>query len=109
MEVIRGDLVIVVIPGEYGKPRPALIVQSDAFSGINSITVLPLTSDLQPAPLVRITVAPSPENGLERRSQIMIDKAVTLPRRKVGARIGHLEEDTIRSADIALAGFLGLP
>jgi mRNA interferase MazF len=109
MEVIRGDLVIVVIPGEYGKPRPALIVQSDAFSGINSITVLPLTSDLHPAPLVRITVEPSPENGLERRSQIMIDKVVTLPRRKVGARIGHLEEDTIRSADIALAGFLSLP
>lgn len=108
MEVIRGDLVVVVIPGDYGKPRPALIVQSDAFSGIESITVLPLTSDLQPAPLVRIDVEPSPENGLERRSQIMTDKTVTLPRRKVGARIGHLEDDMIRSADVALARFLGL-
>jgi mRNA interferase MazF len=108
MEVIRGDLVIVVIPGDYGKPRPALVVQSDAFSGIDSLTVLPLTSDLQPAPLVRIDIEPSPENGLERHLQIMIDKVVSVPGRKVGGRVGRLDEDTIRSADVALTRFLGL-
>lgn len=104
----RGDLVTAVIPGDYGKPRPAVIVQSDAFAEMPSLTVLPLTSDLQPAPLVRITVEPSHANGLTRRSQIMIDKAVTVSLRKVGPRIGRLEDDNMRAAGVALARFLGL-
>jgi len=107
MEVRRGDLVIAVIPGDYGKPRPALIVQSDAFSEMASLTVLPLTSDLQPAPLLRITIEPSAGNGLDRRSQIMIDKAVTVPRPKIGAHIGRVEDETMRFTDVALARFLG--
>ena len=103
----RGDLVTAVIPGDYGKPRPALIVQSDAFSEVPSLTVLPITSELQPAPLLRITIEPNEANGLEKRSQIMADKVVTVSRRKIGARIGRLEEDIMRSAEEALARFLG--
>jgi mRNA interferase MazF len=108
MEVRRGDLVIVIIPGDYGKPRPALIVQSDAFNEIISLTVLPLTSDLQPAPLVRITIEPSTGNGLERRSQIMIDKAATVLRAKVGRQIGRVDGATMRAVDSALLRFLEL-
>jgi mRNA interferase MazF len=104
----RGDLVTAIIPGDYGKPRPVLIMQSDAFAEMPSLTVLPLTSDLQPVPLVRITVEPSQANGLARRSQIMIDKAVTVSLRKVGPQIGRLEDDTMRVAGVALARFLGL-
>ncbi len=108
MEVRRGDLVIVIIPGDFGKPRPALIVQSDAFNEIISLTVLPLTSDLQPAPLVRITIEPSTGNGLERRSQIMIDKAATVLRAKVGRQIGRVDGATMRAVDGALLRFLEL-
>src|ERR1700676_4253893 len=108
MEVKRGDLVIVVLPGDYGKPRPALIVQSDAFDEIVSLTVLPLTSDLQPAPLVRLTIEPTPGNGLERRSQIMIDKAATVLRAKIGRHIGRVDSTIMRAVDRALLQFLEL-
>lgn len=108
MEVSRGDLVTVVTPGDYGKPRPALVVQSDAFAEVPSLTVLPLTSDLQPTPLLRITVEPGPGNGLERVSQVMVDKALTVPRSKIGRRIGQVGSATIREVGSALAVFLGL-
>ncbi len=108
MEVRRGDLVIVIIPGDYGKPRPALIVQSNAFNEIISLTVLPLTSDLQPAPLVRITIEPNTGNGLERRSQIMIDKAATVLRAKVGRHIGRVDSTIMGAVDRALIRFLEL-
>jgi mRNA interferase MazF len=108
MTMRRGDLVTVAFPGDYGKPRPALIVQSDAFSEMASVTVLPLTSDLRPAPLVRITIEPSRRNGLARRSQIMIDKAATVQRTKVGARIGRIEPEIMRASEAALGRFLGL-
>jgi mRNA interferase MazF len=108
MEVRRGDLVIVVFPGDYGKPRPAVIVQSDAFNEITSLAVLPLTSDLQPAPLVRLIIEPTAGNGLERRSQIMIDKAATVLRAKVGRHIGRVDGATMRAVDHALLRFLEL-
>jgi mRNA interferase MazF len=108
MEVSRGDLVTIVVPGAYGKPRPALVVQSDAFAEMPSLTVLPLTSDLQPAPLLRITVEPRPGNGLERASQIMIDKTVTVPRAKIGRHIGRVDVATIETVGRALAKFLGI-
>ncbi|HEV2300141.1 MAG TPA: type II toxin-antitoxin system PemK/MazF family toxin [Stellaceae bacterium] len=108
MEVSRGDLVTAVIPGDYGKPRPALVMQSDAFAELPSVTVLPLTSDLQPAALVRITVEPNRENGLERASQVMVDKATTIPRAKIGRRIGGLDDVMMQEVGSALAAFLGL-
>jgi mRNA interferase MazF len=94
--------------GDYGKPRPALIIQSQPFQELNSVTVLPLTSDLRNWPLFRITVDPSTQNGLHERSQIMVDKAATVPRRKVGRQIGRLDDATMRQVDRALAQFLGL-
>ncbi len=108
MEISRGDLVSVVLSGDYGKPRPALVVQDDAFSALPSLTLLPLTSDLRDAPLVRITAEPSRDNGLQRRSQVIIDKAATVPHSRLGRRIGQLDADTMRSVGAALARFLGL-
>jgi mRNA interferase MazF len=108
MEMRRGDLVIVALPGDYGKPRQALVVQSDAFSEMESVTVLPLTSELRRAPLVRITVEPLPSNGLERRSQIMVDKAATVASPKVRMRIGRVDPAVMSATDEALGRFLGL-
>jgi mRNA interferase MazF len=106
--VNRGDLVTAVISGAYGKPRPALVVQSDAFADLPSVTILPLTTHLQPAPLIRITVELDGENGLEQRSQIMIDKAATVPRGKIGRRFGRVDDATMRAVGQALRMFLGI-
>jgi mRNA interferase MazF len=81
---------IAAPPGSYGKPRPVLIIQDDAFER-PSVTVLPFTSDLQNTPLFRISFDPGADNGLQKPSQPMIDKAVTLPRSKIGQRIGRVD------------------
>jgi mRNA interferase MazF len=103
----RGELVTIAISGDYGKPRPALVIQSDAFVELPSVTVLRLTSELHEWPLLRITVAPNAANGLRKPSQIMIDKATTVPRAKLGACIGRIEADTLRAVEQALQAFLG--
>lgn len=108
MEIRRGDVVTVAMPGDYGKPRPALVVQADAFRELESVTVLRLSSDLRDLPLFRITVEPGPGNGLQKRSQIMVDKAATVPRANIGQHIGRADTGTMRAVDTALAGFLGL-
>jgi mRNA interferase MazF len=108
MEVRRGDLVTIAMPGDYGKPRPALVVQADAFQALPSVTVLRLTSDLHDFPLFRVTIEPRRSNGLQRRSQVMIDKAAAVSRGRIGQRIGRLDAGTMRAVDAALAGFLGL-
>jgi mRNA interferase MazF len=104
----RSDLVAAVMAGDYGKPRPALVIQSEPFQELDSVTVLPLTSDMRNWPLFRITVYPNHDNGLREPLQIMIDKAATVARRKVGRRIGQLDDVTMRRVDRALARFLGL-
>jgi mRNA interferase MazF len=104
----RGDLVPVVLAGAYGKPRPALVIQSDLFASHPSVTVLPVTTELRSIETFRIAVNPSQENGLRMQSQIMVDKAHTIPRDKAGAPFGELEARTLREVDRALAVFLGL-
>lgn len=95
MEVRHGDVVTIVLPGANGKPRPALVVQSDLFDTLASVTVLPVTSELRFAPLLRISIEPNAENGLRKKSQVMVDKAQAVPRDKVGAKIGRLHQDTL--------------
>lgn len=104
----RGDLVVVVLPGRYGKPRPALVVQHDAFEALASVTLLPLTSDLRGLPLVRVSVDPGEETGLRVASEVQIDKVMTVPREKIGPRLGALDEGTMQRVDEALVRFLGL-
>ncbi|MGH6927782.1 MAG: type II toxin-antitoxin system PemK/MazF family toxin, partial [Dongiaceae bacterium] len=93
--------------GDYGKPRPALVIQSDLFAEHPSVTVLLLTGELHDALLLRVTVQPTPENGLEKASQICVDKAATLPRAKIGQRIGRLDDATLLEVSRRLALFLG--
>ena len=97
----------VATSGDYGKPRPAPIVQADAYAEHASITVLPLTSELHDMPLFRITVEPGEETGLHLRSQVMVDKATTIPRAEAGTLIGRLDVTTLADVSRALAGFLG--
>ena len=104
----RGDLVTVALPGAYGKPRPALVIQSDLFDEHPSVTILPITSELRDTPLFRIDIAPSATNGLRKPSQVMVDKAQSVPRGKLGDTIGRLEDDTLLPVTRALAVFLGI-
>jgi mRNA interferase MazF len=105
----RGDLVILTLAGDFGKPRPALVVQSDLFNQEHpTITVAPLTSTIGDRPLFRLTVEPGPGNGLRVLSQIMIDKMNTIRRAKIGRVIGHLDEVTMQRVNRAAAMWLGL-
>lgn len=103
----RGDVITLALPGSYGKPRPALIVQSDLFDAHPSVTVLPITSELRDAPLFRVRVEPSVENGLRKTSEVMVDKAHTVARNKIGQAIGRLDADSFLVVNRALAVFLG--
>ena len=104
----RGDLVTVALQGDFGKPRPALVIQADRFEEAATVTILPVTSTLIDAPLLRLTVEPSEVNGLWKRSQIMIDKASTVQRDKIGPAFGHLDDEAMVSVTRGLAVFLGI-
>ncbi len=105
---MRGDLITVALHGDHGKPRPAVIIQSDLFDEHPSVTLLPLTSELRDTLLFRITIEPSPENGLRQRSQIMVDKIHTVPRAKIGPGLGRLSDDEQIAVNRSLMLFLGL-
>jgi len=105
----RGDVVIVSAAGEYGKPRPAVVIQTDAFPETHaSVVVCQMTSELFDAPDFRVTVDPSDANGLRAPSQIMADKPVTIRRERIGQRVGQLAPDDIRRLNAALAFVMGL-
>ena len=105
----RGDVVTAAAAGDYGKPRPAVIVQSDAFPRDHaSVLICQITSELVDAPDFRVTIEPSAENGLRSRSQVMADKPVTIRRERVGKRIGHLGAEDAGRLNIALAFVMGL-
>jgi mRNA interferase MazF len=105
----RGDVVVCILSGDYGKPRPAVVVQTDVFNRSHaSITVCPITTHLEDAPLFRLPLEPSGENGLRATSQIMIDKISTLRIEKVHQRIGHLTELQIDEINHALKRWLDL-
>lgn len=105
---MRGNLITVAFQGDYGKPRPAVVIQSDLFDEHPSVTLLPLTSELRDTPLFRITIEPSPENGLRQRSQVMVDKIHTVPRAKIGPSLGRLSDDEQIAVNRSLMLFLGL-
>jgi mRNA interferase MazF len=105
----RGDVVTVAATGDYGKPRPAVIVQTDAFSESHaSLVVCQLTSELANAPDFRVTIEPSRENGLRVKSQVMADKPVTVRRGRIGRKIGRLGNQDMARLGVALAFVLGL-
>jgi mRNA interferase MazF len=107
--VKRGDVVTVAASGDYGKPRPAVIVQTDALPAEHAaVIVCQMTSDIVEAPDFRVTIEPTEKNGLRTRSQIMADKSVTIRRERVGRRIGSLNDKDVARLNVALAFVMGL-
>ncbi len=104
----RGDFLTIAIPGDFGKPRPALIIQADSFKEMATVTVLLLSSSLIDAPLFRVTVEPSSQNGLQKISQIMIDKAMTVRKEKLGQVFGSANNEIMKEVNRKLALFLGI-
>lgn len=104
----RGDLVTVSAPRDYGKPRPAVAIQSDWLTATDSVLVALLTSARVEAPLYRLTIEPSQLNGLKAPSQVMIDKIVAIPRKKCGSVIGHLNESERIVLNHMLAVIVGI-
>ena len=104
----RGDVVTVSAPGDYGKPRPAVVIQSDRLKSMDSVLVILLTSKLVDAPLFRLSIEPNETNGLKLSSQIMIDKIIAIPREKCGAVIGRLDEGALIALNHMLAVVVGI-
>src|SRR6476646_10193772 len=105
----RGNVVTVAAAGDYGKPRPAVIVQTDALPAAHaSVVVCQMTSDLSDAFFFFKETATTEKNGLRERSQVMADKPVTIRRERVGRTIGHLDNADIARLNIALAFVMGL-
>ncbi|HUW25188.1 MAG TPA: type II toxin-antitoxin system PemK/MazF family toxin [Gallionella sp.] len=105
---MRGDFVTIAMQGDFGKPRPALVIQAEQFDEHTTVTVLPVTGTLVAAPLLRITVQPSAGNGLQKASQVMVDKAMTVKRDKVGQAFGRIDADAMVEVERCLAVFLGI-
>jgi mRNA interferase MazF len=107
--VKRGDVHTVAGGKDYaGKPRPVVIVQDDRFDGTDSITICALTTDETEAPLFRLPVEPNARNGLRGACRLMVDKITTVPKSKIGARIGQLDDADILRLNQAVLIFLGL-
>ena len=104
----RGEIWTVSGAGYAGKPRPAVVVQEDSFDGTDSVTICVLTTDPTEAPIFRLRVDPDQRNGLQSTSRIMVDKVTTVPRTRMGRRIGRLGEEEIVRLNRALMVFLGL-
>jgi len=107
--VKRGDVVTVALAGDWGKPRPAVVIQSDLVNDTHpSIIVAPITSTILDAPLGRITLDPTAHNGLRKVSQIMVDKLTSVRRDRIGAVVGRLNDDHMTGVTRALAVWLGI-
>ena len=105
----RGDIWTVSGGQDYaGKPRPVVIVQDDSFDGTASITVCAFTSDATEAPLFRLPVTPDETNGIREPSNLMVDKITTVPRAKLGEKIGRLRDDDMVRLGRAVIVFLGV-
>lgn len=105
----RGDVVLVVVPSELGRPRPGVVVQADEFNeGLSTVFICPISSDLQEGLALRPMIEAKPSNGLRVRSQIMTDKMIALRRDRVRGVIGRIDSETLEFLDRALLIVLGL-
>ena len=106
----RGDLVTVAAPGDYGKPRPAVVIQSDVINRADpdSVILALMTGTVRDAPLLRLTVDPTSESGLQKPSQVMVDKLVTVRLDKIGKPFGRLSDQALLELNRLLALVVGL-
>ena len=109
VEIARGDVVLMVVPSDLGRPRPGVVVQADEFAaGLLTIFICPISSDIQDGLLLRPLIEVAPQNGLRLRSQIMTDKMVALRRDRIRRVIGRIDAETSEQLDRALLLVLGL-
>ena len=94
--------------GDFNKPRPGLVIQTDLFEAHATVTLLLVSRTLVNAPLLRVTVQPSKENGLQKPSQVMVDKVMTVKRNKIGKTIGRIDADAMVEIERSLVVFLGI-
>ena len=107
--MIRGEIWTVSGGADYaGKPRPVVILQSNSFDGLGSVTICPFTTDPTEAPLLRLVITPADGNGLRDVSRIMIDKITTVPKSKLGARVGRMADEDMLRLNRGVVVFLGL-
>lgn len=106
--MIRGELWTVAGGVYASKPRPALVIQDDGFAATDSITVMPLTSMLVDAPLLRVRIPRSDLAGIDRDSDVMVDKLTTVRRQNVAAKVGRLSAEQLAEVERAMMAFLGL-
>ncbi len=104
----RGDIITVAISGDYGKPRPAVVIQSDALGESESVLIVPFTTTLRDAPFYRLTIEPSDATGLKAVSQIMVDKVAPCSRAKCGPVIGRLSPLEVLALGNLLSVMIGL-
>lgn len=104
----RGDIITVALQGDLGKPRPAVVVQSDWLDETATVLVCPLTSTARDAPVYRLDVTALPSTGLRKPSQIMVEKIIAVRREKCGPAIGHLDASTLASLGRMLALMIGV-
>lgn len=93
--------------GYVGKPRPVVIIQDDRFDATASVTVCAFTTDPTDAPLIRLLVEADENTGIREPSRLMVDKTTTIPRSKLGERVGQLSDDDMIRLSRALVVFLG--
>ena len=106
----RGDIVVCALPGDYGKPRPALVVQSDMFNQTHaSIVICPISSDLTGLSLFRVALETSEGCGVRTDSEVMVDKITVTKRARIKLRIGHISRARMALIDSALRTWLELP
>lgn len=103
-------MVTVAAPGDFGKPRPAVVIQSDVLTGaeVKTVLVCLISSHLVDTARFRLTVEPDAGNGLLRTSQVMADKVVSMPRVRIGRTIGKLDDETMQRLNRTLAFVIGL-
>jgi mRNA interferase MazF len=105
----RGDIWTAAGGADYaGKPRPVVVIQDDSFDATRSVTICAFTTDPVEAALFRLAIGPSERNGLVARSSLMVDKITTIPKTKIGRRIGHLDDEDLLRLNRAILVFLGL-
>lgn len=105
----RGEIWTISGGKDYaGKPRPVVIIQDDSFDATDSITICAFTTDETDAPLFRLPVSPNERNGLRAECRLMVDKITTVPKTKVGSRVGTLDNEDILRLNQAVLVFLGL-
>ncbi len=104
----RGDVVIVAVQGDHGKPRPALVVQSDLIAGVDTTLVCLITTSTDREAAFRLAVSPSLANGLRADSYVMMDKTTMVLRQKCGAVVGRLSDEEMDQFDARLALVFGL-